>query len=112
GTASDASWDLDHGDGSENAASGLNATARDFARFGRLYLNDGMWNGTQILPHDWVVSSTTLDSSRVEPEVATWWLMQHQNLWWIPMQNWAADQDFFAAGSRGQPIYVNRALVS
>jgi len=110
GTESDASWDLDHGDGSENAASGLNATARDFARFGRLYLNDGMWNGTQILPHDWVVSSTTLDSSRVEPEVATWWLMQHQNLWWIPMQNWAADQDFFADGSRGQRIYVNRRL--
>jgi CubicO group peptidase (beta-lactamase class C family)/AcrR family transcriptional regulator len=110
GTEHDASWDLDHGNGSENAASGLNATARDLARFGRLYLNDGKWNGTQILPHDWVVSSRTLDSSRVEPEVPTWWLMQHQQLWWIPMQNWAADQDFFADGSRGQRIYVNRRL--
>ena len=110
GTERDASWDLDREGGSENAASGLNATARDFARFGRLYLNDGAWEGIQVVPRAWVVSSTTLDSSRTEPEVTTWWLMQHQRLWWIPMQNWSADQDFFADGSRGQRIYVNRRL--
>jgi CubicO group peptidase (beta-lactamase class C family) len=110
GTEHDASWDLDAKGGLENAASGLNATARDFARFGRLYLNDGVWNGTRVLPQAWVAASTTLDSTRKEPEVAPWWLMQHHNLWWIPMQNWAAEQDFFADGSRGQRIYVNRRL--
>jgi CubicO group peptidase (beta-lactamase class C family) len=107
GAEHDASWDLDREQGLENAASGLNATARDFARFGRLYLEGGVAGGRTILPGEWVTASTTLDRSRTEPEVSTWWLMQHRNFWWIPMQNWDAEQDFFADGSRGQRIYVH-----
>ena len=107
GAEHDASWDLDHGGGREHVSSGLNATARDLARFGGLYLHGGVRQGVQVLPLDWVSASTTLDRSRTEPEVVTWWQMQHQHYWWIPMHNWDAERDFFADGSRGQRIYVH-----
>lgn len=33
-------------------------SARDFARFALLFLHDGKWNDTQVVPEDWVKSST------------------------------------------------------
>jgi CubicO group peptidase (beta-lactamase class C family) len=33
-------------------------SARDFARFALLYLHGGKWNGTQVVPEDWVKAST------------------------------------------------------
>ena len=34
-------------------------TSRDMARFGLLYLNDGRWDGAQIVPADWIDESWT-----------------------------------------------------
>jgi CubicO group peptidase (beta-lactamase class C family) len=36
------------------------SSARDFARFGLLYLNDGVWNGERILPEGWAKFVSTL----------------------------------------------------
>lgn len=36
----------------------FNMSARDFARFGLLYLRHGEWNGAQVVPRDWVAEST------------------------------------------------------
>ena len=105
GTEHDATWTLDHQGGSENVASGFNATARDYARFGRLYLNGGHWNGVQVVPASWVAASTAVDTSRREPEVSTWWQMQHTLYWWHPLQS--PTGEFYADGSRGQRIYVD-----
>ncbi|CAF3605725.1 unnamed protein product [Adineta steineri] len=38
-------------------------TARDWARLGLLYLNNGFYNNQQILSHDWIKQSTTLAAS-------------------------------------------------
>jgi len=58
------------------ASSSLRATARDFARFGLLYLRDGMWDGTRLLPPGWVDDARTwvsVDPEDGMPYGAHWW---------------------------------------
>ncbi|MBL4862808.1 MAG: serine hydrolase [Crocinitomicaceae bacterium] len=50
GMQSDAYWSLDKKNGKEKAFCCLYATARDFARIGKLLLDKGMFNGEQIIP--------------------------------------------------------------
>lgn len=47
------------GSGTFVGSSYLYLTARDLAKIGYLYLNDGVWNGTRILPEDWVTFTRT-----------------------------------------------------
>jgi CubicO group peptidase (beta-lactamase class C family) len=56
------SWSLDSKlSGFEKLESGINGRAIDFAKFGRLYLKRGNWNGAQLIPADWVDQSTRCD---------------------------------------------------
>jgi CubicO group peptidase (beta-lactamase class C family) len=51
------------------------ASARDWARFGLLYLNDGVWNGETILPSGWVKYSITPGpAAEMGRYGAQWWL--------------------------------------
>jgi CubicO group peptidase (beta-lactamase class C family) len=91
-----ASWSLDsQQSGMEKMESGLNAAAIDYAKFGRLYLRKGDWDGRQIIPEKWVVESTTPDPD------AKW--SNYKYLWWIPR---SGKGRFMAVGNLGQFIYL------
>jgi CubicO group peptidase (beta-lactamase class C family) len=98
GMETDATWSVDvKRKGIEKTFCCLNATALDFAKFGRLYLNKGKWNGKQIIPEAWVKKSNTVDVT----QGAVWY---YQNQWWL---NSPRDKDYTAIGFLGQYIYVN-----
>ena len=93
----DASWSLDRkNNGIEKTYCCLNARARDFAKLGRLYLNNGNWDGKRIVPEKWVKTSTT-------PDTTYGGVDYYKYQWWIPND----DGDFIAEGILGQFIYVN-----
>ncbi|MGG1328277.1 serine hydrolase [Bacillus tropicus] len=86
----------------EQASAGLNATARDMARFGQLLLNNGEYNGKQILP-----SSITEDIKNVqegELAVGSGASISYHNQWWIPHNEQGA---FEVLGSYGQTLYID-----
>lgn len=97
GAEYDATWSIDRKkEGIEKAFCCLNARARDFAKFGRLYLNMGNWEGEQIIPEEWVKESTKVDSK----DGATTY---YQYQWWLPSK----EGDYSAQGHLGQFIYVH-----
>jgi CubicO group peptidase (beta-lactamase class C family) len=58
------------------ASSTLYASARDYARFGLLYLRDGRWDGLRLLPSGWVDDARTWvseDPEDASPYGAHWW---------------------------------------
>lgn len=64
----DALWSLDRRDGMEKAFCCFNTNARDFARLGQLILNEGIWNGRQIVSAKYIREATTPDESLIDKE--------------------------------------------
>ena len=88
----------------------LNARAIDLAKFGRLYLNNGNWEGKQIVPERWVVESTTRDTNDHRPwETFSRWQDgggYYKYFWWGVSQG-DADYSFMGIGTYGQFIFVS-----
>lgn len=84
------------------------ATARDFARFGLLFLNDGVWQGERILPEGWVkYSSTPAHGAHRGQYGAQWWTNAGVN--GHPEDRTYPDvptDSFQAEGFEGQYIFV------
>ncbi len=79
------------------ASSYAYATARDFAKFGFLYLNSGMWSNDDILESSWVDYARTPIS--LDPDSGT----KYGSLWWILDDEFGT---FWADGFEGQLVVV------
>ncbi|NND32822.1 MAG: serine hydrolase [Saprospiraceae bacterium] len=106
GAQQDAFWNLDRPNGLEKAFCCFYATAKDFARIGQLYLNDGRWQDQQI------ISSEFIDQVLQPSNMPDIWLNKPNDVygmhWWLAKH---AELDFFyARGIRGQYIICNREL--
>lgn len=84
------------------------ASAHDFAKFGYLYLRDGVWGGERLLPEGWVdFARSPGPSENANIYGAGWWIIPPEG----PLtHNQNADSEprdaFHAGGHEGQTIWV------
>jgi CubicO group peptidase (beta-lactamase class C family) len=86
------------------------ATARDFARFGYLYLRNGVWDGHRLLPEGWVdFARSRGPDAGSDVYGAGWWLTPSQGVGrpvHSTVRNNALWDTFSAQGHEGQVIFV------
>jgi CubicO group peptidase (beta-lactamase class C family) len=106
GTEADASWAID-GTGQEVTFCCFNAVLRDYARLGRLLAHDGVWNGREVIPRQWLLDATTVRASdgHLAPGTATPFYGYGYQVWLLP----GAERRFVLLGIRGQMIFVDPA---
>lgn len=87
---------------------GMNACARDLARFGQMILNDGVYEGEQIVSKEWIDSTRTGDDGYKERFARS----DHgemlpgghyKNYMWVVNQ-----EEMMCIGIYGQTIHINR----
>lgn len=101
GAEADAIWSLDHEDGVEKAFCCINARAQDFARIGKLYLQNGKWAGQQVVDSAYIaktIQPAPLMNQEGEPCTTygySWWIAEHDG-----------EYVFYMRGIKGQYVLV------
>lgn len=90
-------WSVDEKDQLAKTFCCLGATALDYAKFGRLYLNKGVWNGKRIISEEWYRKSIRRDTSNGSS-------YNYNYCWHIGLKEY---EDYMAIGMYKQHIYVN-----
>jgi CubicO group peptidase (beta-lactamase class C family) len=103
----------------EKLESGLVMSALDLAKFGRLFLNGGNWDGQQLLQRSWVEESVSPHGVPCNKEHFRYyqdhpwgkmWFRHnkayYKYLWWGHL-NGEANHDYFALGALGQVLYIS-----
>jgi CubicO group peptidase (beta-lactamase class C family) len=104
GAEADATWVVDRS-GQEVAYCCFSATLRDWARFALLLAHDGVWNGEQIIPRQWVLDATRVEAAYLAPNLATPYSGYGYQVWLEPGER----REFSLRGIHGQAIYVDPA---
>lgn len=89
--------------GGGHSGAGIFISAEDMARFGLLFLNDGVWNKERLLSSQWIHEAITPSTPNVN----------YGYMWWLNKQgprHWkgVGEDVFYAAGFGGNFIVVDR----
>jgi CubicO group peptidase (beta-lactamase class C family) len=79
----------------------VTTTAREFAKFGYLYLRGGRWEDQQVVPEEWVRESTQPSQDM---------FTQYGYLWWLPDFTDVPPDTFEARGIQAKHLYVIPSL--
>ena len=82
-----------------HAFGGITCTLKDLAKIGRLYLNNGMWEGKRIVSEDWIHLTTDFDPAS----------NYHYSWYDVRFESFKTGQHpgFYAIGIYNQVLYVN-----
>jgi CubicO group peptidase (beta-lactamase class C family) len=103
GAEHDAAWSLDSAsNGVEKFFAGFNATLRDHARLGLLFLHGGSIEGRTIVPQSWVERSLSVDPVAGDVHTKDGWVRRGKYQWFLTRDG----RGFFAKGYKGQYVFV------
>jgi len=81
----------------------IDATSRDFARFGLLFARNGMWQDTQVITQEWVTESTS-PAEGLSYYGLHWWVYP------VSMVSSGKTNMFAAQGLHTNDIWINQSL--
>ncbi len=88
--------------GGGHSGGGLFISTEDHARFGLLFLNEGKWNGRQLIPADWV--QAVQQPSPANPSYGFMWWLNRGPRKWPGVDN---ESIYYAAGFGGNYIIID-----
>jgi CubicO group peptidase (beta-lactamase class C family) len=89
--------------GGGHSGAGIFISAEDMARFGLLFLNDGVWNGERLLSSEWIKKAITPSKPNANYGYM-WWLNTKGSRHWEGL----SESIYYAAGFGGNFIVIDK----